>query len=109
VPSVKRVLIVLTVVLVGLVTAVGVFGQLRRAHREAAQKAAVQGDQFCVRHGRVDSGQTDVPGIGYVAVWLTGTSSAETAIQQFWAKTTWVPTGDAAWFTRLAVVGESTR
>jgi hypothetical protein len=67
------------------------------------------GDQFCVHHGRVGSGQTVVLGIGYVAVWLTGTSSAKTAIQQFWAKTTWVPTGDAAWFTRLAVVGESTR
>jgi hypothetical protein len=181
---VKRALIVLAVVFIALVTAIGAFGQLRRAHREARQQAAVQavidshsplqrdaaqidgerrighlahfaqvpktlppglvgmepvenpypdgvydvyeydgvkavvkftdsigdnpcGDQTCVRQGALGSTSADATGLTHVAIWLTGASAVDkTAIQLFWAKTTWVPIGEATWFTHLAVVGE---
>lgn len=181
----KRALIVLAVVFFGLVAAVGAVGQVRRAHREARQQAAVQaiidshsplqkdaaqidderrighnvhfaqvpttlppglvrmepvanpypdgvydiyeydgvkavvkfsdstgdypcGDHTCVRAGALGSTSEDAPSLNHVAIWLTGTAAARaTAIQHFWAKTTWVPIGKAAWFIQLADVGES--
>lgn len=65
------------------------------------------GDHSCVRDGAVNVSTPDTS-YAYVAVWLTGAAApSATAIKRFWAKTTWVPIAKAAWFTQLAVVGES--
>jgi hypothetical protein len=61
------------------------------------------GDQTCVRDEDLSVSTSDAPSLRHVAVWLTGTPSAE--IQQFWAKTGWVPTAKAQWFTDLATQG----
>jgi hypothetical protein len=177
----KRILIALAAVVLAL-AAVGVLGQVRRQHREAARQAAVErfaaahplevsaasidlaryngqvthfalvperrppgivrmeptgaqqdggvtdvysygaleavvnftgipgqlpcGDQPCVRDADLTAATSDAPSLRHVAVWLTGPASPEAAeIREFWARTAWVPTAKATWFTDLAERG----
>ncbi|MBW6435841.1 hypothetical protein KZ829_19045 [Actinoplanes hulinensis] len=178
----RRVTIVLVVVVVGLCAGIGVYGQVRRHHREAAierarqartplQKAAVGidlarrvgdarhfavvperlppglvtmepigdvmedgvmdvysfgdlkavvkytavpgdrpcGEHTCLRDTEVGFVTDEAPSLRHASIWLTGQASSagqETEVRQFWAKTTWVPTAEAEWFTKLAYEGD---
>ncbi|MEU4235826.1 hypothetical protein [Actinoplanes sp. NPDC026619] len=61
------------------------------------------GGQPCVRDADLTVGTDDAPSLHHVAVWMIGAATPE--VQQFWAKTGWVPTAKAGWFADLAAQG----
>jgi hypothetical protein len=181
---VKRLLIALVVVVVGLCAGVGAYGRVRRHHREAALERALErrraartplqkaawdidyarrdgyvhffmmpktmppgllllqpigevatdgvtdvysygqlqamvrytvdhgkdpcGRQTCVRDGETGFEDPEAPSLHYMAIWLAGKASSaeqEAQVRRFWTTTTWVPTAEAKWFTKLAWEG----
>jgi len=66
------------------------------------------GEHTCVRDTEVGFVTAEAPSLRHASIWLTGQASSvaqETEVRQFWAKTTWVPTAKAGWFTKLAYEG----
>jgi hypothetical protein len=67
------------------------------------------GEHACVRDTEVGFTTSEAPNLRHASIWLAGQASSvrqEAEVRQFWAETTWVPTVEAGWFTKLAYEGD---